>query len=129
MKNNSLAWLQAWYALQCKEIGAEGNGIVIQSLEKPEWLIKINLQLTTLRSKQFKDLSIQRTNNDWVICKVQNECFQGHCGLHNLMEVIDIFRAWALSRSQKMWTQKFTVETTPDFKMLSLFMFREEAKR
>lgn len=129
MHKNSLAWLQAWHAHQCKEIGLEGGGIIIQSLEKPEWIIKINLQMTPLHSKQFNDLTIQRTSHDWLVCKVTDDCFQGHCGLQNLLEVIDIFREWALSKAPRFWTQKFTVDKTPNFKMLSLFMFREDAKK
>jgi hypothetical protein len=129
MKNNTLAWLQEWYAHQCNGTGLEGNGILIQSLEKPEWMIKINLQVTYLQSKQFQDLAIQRSIHDWLICKVQDDCFYAHCGLHNLIEVIDIFRDWALSTSPKQWTQKFIVKKTPDFKMLSLFLFREDEVR
>jgi len=126
MKNNTLDWLQEWYAEQCRGIGVEGNGILIQALEKPEWLIKINLHVASLGAKQFQDLAIQRSIHDWLICKVQNNCFHAHCGLHNLIEVIDIFRQWALDKNQRIWKKKFTVEKAPDFKMLSLFLFRED---
>lgn len=128
MKSDSLVWLQAWYALQCKEIGAEENGIIIKTLEKPGWDVNINLRVTPLHSKKFHDLLIERTQHDWLQCKVQGDFFWGRCGLYNLTEVIDIFRHWALSKTPRLWSQKVTIDKTPNFKMLSLFLFREEIK-
>jgi hypothetical protein len=126
MKNSTLTWLQEWYADHSRGREVEGNGILIQTLEKPEWLIKINLSFSFLNSKQFEDITIQRSIHDWLICKVQDNYFHGNCSLQNLIEVIDIFRDWTLEKGHIIWQKKVTVEKAPNFKMLSLFLFRED---
>lgn len=78
------------------------NGIRITTLDNPGWYVKIDLDETDLENKVFKDVKIERTEHDWVHCKVafedknkdENRRFIGAGGSTNLEEILEIFRKW-----------------------------------
>lgn len=79
------------------------NGISITTLDNPGWYVKIDLDETNLESKVFVEVNIERTERDWVQCKVifedenedENRRFIGAGGPTNLVEILEIFKNWA----------------------------------
>ena len=95
MKQNSFLWLQHWYQSHCNGDWEHGPGIHISTIDNPGWSIKIDLQDTELQNKQFNRIHVEHTENDWIICFVEESSFQGACGPTNLLEVLMIFQKWA----------------------------------
>lgn len=91
-----LSRLQSWYWSMCNDCWEHTNGIFVSNIDNPGWSLKIELNDTYLCDAQFKDIQIQRSDeNDWLNCKVENGCFQGYGGPFNLGELIQIFLTWA----------------------------------
>lgn len=90
-----LKWLQEWYSLQCNGDWEHGNGIKITSIDNPGWYVAINLSETELENKQVDTIQIERTDDDWIYCKIENGCFSGAGGPGNLEEILKIFYHWA----------------------------------
>lgn len=92
--DNNLTWLINWFDRQCDGDWEHQFGITIETLDNPGWSIKCSIQETELQDKKFKDISIERTENDWVFCVVKNGFFEGSCGNFNLPELLSVFREW-----------------------------------
>lgn len=98
--DNSLEWLFKWFSNQCDGDWEHGMGVNIETLANPGWLIKINIEETVLQSKEFEKISFKRSEDNWISCQINDIFFEGHCGLFNLPEVLNIFREWAESEQQ-----------------------------
>ena len=94
MENNSFNWLQDWYYSQCDSEWEHSYGIQIETLDNPGWIIAIDLLETELEDREFQEISVKRSDNDWISCLVKNGKFQGAGGSLNLLEILDIFRKW-----------------------------------
>ena len=93
---NLLKRLQNWYASMCNGDWEHTYGVFITNIDNPGWSLKVELQDTYLYDIKFKEVKIQRDEeNDWVLCKVENGSFQGYGGPHNLSELLAIFLKWA----------------------------------
>lgn len=92
---DELAWLQAWFVQQCDGDWKHEFGIDIKTLDNPGWSVDIALQNTDLDGLGFSPVVIERSETDWVHCKVREGKFQGSGGPGNLGELIGIFRRWA----------------------------------
>lgn len=117
---DTLTWLQRWYSAQCngewerayrvsiKSVAhfwkrswrrltglLRGRGISIGTLDNPGWSISINLRGTRLEARSFQDIESDRSEDDWVFCRVRKGIFEGAGGPMNLGEIIEAFRAWA----------------------------------
>lgn len=90
-------WLINWYDSQCNEDWEHSYGIVIKSLDNPGWSISIDVSDTDLEDKIFEKVCIERSEKNWLLCKVENGSFQAHCGTFNLMDVFETFKNWAES--------------------------------
>lgn len=95
MNDEILIWLIKWYFGQCNGDWEHGNGIKIDTLDNPGWVIKIGLNETTLQNKEFQNVEIERSENDWIHCRIKNHVFVGAGGPFNLVEILQIFRSWA----------------------------------
>ncbi len=93
-ENELLIWLQNWYAAQCDGEWEHGYGIQIDTIDNPGWLIKINIQGTFLKDKEFQRKKIERSEYDWVQYWVKDSIFQAAGGAKNLFEIIEIFKKW-----------------------------------
>jgi hypothetical protein len=71
------------------------HGVTIETLDNPGWSIRIDLQDTPLRDRSFDKIDAHRTEEDWLVCWVEQEQFHGACGPRNLTETIDAFVRWA----------------------------------
>jgi hypothetical protein len=95
MNSDTLNWLQDWYAKHCNGNWEHSWGLNIGTLDNPGWRITINLEDTELFEKSFAEVSIERSERDWIFCSVKESRFEIHCGPKNLTEALEIFRAFA----------------------------------
>ncbi|MBU0705984.1 immunity 53 family protein [Patescibacteria group bacterium] len=91
---NNLKWLQQFYKSQCNCEWEHTYGIKIDTLDNPGWGINIDLYDTDYRERKFDELRIERSENDWIICKIEKYIFKGAGGPQNLDEIIGVFRNW-----------------------------------
>lgn len=71
--------------------------IKIYTVDNPGWSIRIDLLETSLENEIFNRLQIERTESDWLICRVEDHTFMGSGGVFNLDEIIEIFKNWVAS--------------------------------
>lgn len=96
-----IAQLQNWYAAQCNGDWEHQYGIEISTLDNPGWRVSIDLTETYLEDTNFATVDgTERSEEDWVYCKVENKTFQGSGGIYNLAEILEIFYAWAIDESE-----------------------------
>jgi len=94
---NNLQWLQNFYSSRCNGDWEHTWGIKIDTLDNPGWRMIFDLEDTFLESKKFEEVNIERSNNDWIVCKVKNRKFDAAGGPKNLDEIITIFKEWTAS--------------------------------
>lgn len=98
MKQDDFLWLQKWYLEHCNGDWEHDKRIHIGTIDNPGWSLTINLHDTELENKEFKQMNLDRTENDWIFCTVRDNQFEGRCGGSNLSEVFKVFREWAESQ-------------------------------
>ena len=89
-----LGALQEWFALACNGDWEHTYGVKIETLDNPGWSLRIDLCDTPLEYREFHSVSFQRTECDWVVCRIENNGFVGFGGAGNLEEIIQIFMNW-----------------------------------
>lgn len=89
-----LGWLCAWYKEQCNGDWEHSYGVELGTLDNPGWSLRINLAETSWEGRAFAPVEIKRTEEDWLFCKVEQDCFEAACGPLNLPEVVQIFRVF-----------------------------------
>ncbi|MDQ7095867.1 immunity 53 family protein [Desulfosporosinus sp. PR] len=94
---NFLTWLQSWYNQQCDGLWEHMEGIKIETLDNPGWCLVINLIDTEYEDREFKSIKELRTENDWIVCKIENGKFTGYGGPLNLEELLKEFHDWVLN--------------------------------
>lgn len=93
---NALQWLQEWYKQNCDGFWEHCyEAVRIGTLDNPGWFIDINLVETNVETRVFDKIVIERSENDWIHCRVVNGVFQGRGGPLNLEEIIVIFQKWS----------------------------------
>lgn len=100
MADPTLSWLQDWYLNQCDDAWEHSYGVTINTLDNPGWSLKITIQDTPLENRDFEDVAIERSENDWLRCwlgkgQLDEKAFEAACGPKNLIEVLELFRDWA----------------------------------
>ena len=96
LESNTLERLQQWYASMCNGDREHTYGVFISNIDNPDWSLKVELKDTYLHDVEFKELKIQRTDeNDRILCKVEKGNFQGYGGPFNLGELTGVFLNWA----------------------------------
>jgi hypothetical protein len=93
--SRGIHWLQQWYYAQCDGDWEHQNGIKIETLDNPGWAIRIQIGDTSLSSKRFESVNVDRSEHDWIHCKVEAGEFLGYGGPLNLEELVEVFRGWA----------------------------------
>ena len=96
---NALAELQKWYASNCNGAWEHGYGIKIETLDHPGWVLKIELEETNLQNRAFVKIDIDDREDDWYICQVNNNRFEGLGDSSKLTKLIEIFLDWAKSQN------------------------------
>lgn len=100
---NSLEWLQSWYAAQCNDTWEHDHGITIGTLDNPGWHVRIDVEGTPLEGRSMEEVGEEGQINhagvsgaqDWIHCRVEDDCFIGAGGPTSLLLICDTFRKWA----------------------------------
>lgn len=94
MKDDNLNWILNWFYKHCDGEWEHTNGIQIGTLDNPGWYLTISIKDTEYEKKEFEDVIVERSKDDWFHCFVREGKFEGPCGPFNLTEVLQIFRNW-----------------------------------
>ncbi len=92
--DENIKWLLKWLETQYKGSWQGQRMVDMGTLDNPGWILKINIDQTTLQNQPFLKLKIDRTEHNWIACFVRDGGFMGAGGLYNLPEIIQIFRNW-----------------------------------
>ena len=92
-----IAFLQNWYDKHCNGEWEHTYGIKIETLDNPGWKVDIDLHGTSLESKLFEDLKVEKTEDDWYHCFIHEGVFKGRGGTNNLKDIIAFFQKWSSS--------------------------------
>ncbi|MGL1935698.1 MAG: immunity 53 family protein [Fibrobacterales bacterium] len=89
---NIIERLQEWYRSNCNGDWEHSFGVSIDTLDNPGWIIKFDLQDTSLQAA-IVNQSNENPNNplDWYFIKTDNSVLEIMCGPSNLDQVLNIF--------------------------------------
>ena len=88
-------FVQAWYLKQCNGFWEHGNGVTIETLDNPGWMVTIDLAETPLEDREMDPLRKERNEDDWIVCTVSHNKFQGSGDAAKLEDILEVFRIWA----------------------------------
>lgn len=95
MTPDTLLRLQFWYVAACNGDWEHENGVQVETLDNPGWLVTIDLGGTHLESETFHEVSDLAPKVDWMRCWVEGGRFRGAGGPLMLGRILDIFLDWA----------------------------------
>lgn len=98
--------LNLWWRSQCDGEWEHEFGVIIQTMDNPGWLVKIDLTYTGLDEKPMDQITEQRSGSDWYKCSItdgaasgSNETgfahFVGMGGPGNLRDILEVFLSFA----------------------------------
>lgn len=89
-----LCWLQDWYMSMCDGGWEHYFGVRIETLDNPGWQVEIDLTDTPLENKNFSEFRNQNyeSDDDWIICFVEDGKFKGAGDPHKLPRILEIFK-------------------------------------
>ena len=70
------------------------EGIKIHTVDNPGWSISISIRQTSFQGKQLDTVDIERSESDWIYCKLEDDVFHGVGGVFNLEEILSLFFYW-----------------------------------
>jgi Immunity protein 53 len=88
---DALARLQRWYSAQCDGDWEHEYGVKRDTLDNPGWAVEIDLAGTGTDPSAFPAVKDHRTEDDWIICRVEDETFLAFGGPQNLDELLAYF--------------------------------------
>ena len=92
---NRFTQIQDWYAAHCNGVWEHTYGVKIDSLDNPGWWVKIDLTGTELERADFPPRVEQRSESDWLNCKIKDRVFEGAGDPSKLETILGIFLDWA----------------------------------
>lgn len=101
MGATAISRLEAWYAAECNGEWEHTYGIAIETLDNPGWRLRVDLTETPLHDEAFTAVARERSERDWMHCRVKDGVFEGYGGAGNLEEIITTFLDWAEARPRK----------------------------
>jgi hypothetical protein len=90
-----LSRLERWYQGHCDGEWEHGEGVDIGTLDNPGWRVRISIEDTSLVSRPFDRIKVERTDEDWVHAWLENGAWNAAGGPLNLREMLTIFLVWA----------------------------------
>jgi hypothetical protein len=69
--------LSKWYQAQCNGEWEHELGIVIDTIDNPGWMVKVDLRETAAELKVFSEIKINNGEFDWIRCSVNDAKFVG----------------------------------------------------
>lgn len=97
--SQALEFLERWYRAQCNGYWEHANGITIETLDSPGWLVSIDLSETPLEHQAMQPVRRERSDKDWMVCMVEHNRFRGQGDSTKLREILEVFSTWAGSRT------------------------------
>ena len=94
MTMDSISRLQQWYRSQCDGNWEHQYGVKIDTMDNPGWAVEVDIVGTNLEGRLFEEVNIERSESDWLRCRVRDGKYKGFGGPLNLQEVIDVFLSW-----------------------------------
>ncbi|MFC5401676.1 immunity 53 family protein [Cohnella soli] len=91
---NVVLWLEDWFNGNCNDDWEHGYGIQIVTLDNPGWSVDISLVDTDIEHESFSAMEIERSDENWLHCFIEDGIFKGRGGPKNLGEILNIFRDW-----------------------------------
>lgn len=93
--NDLLERLEAWYSSQCDGEWEHHSGVIIETLDNPGWLVRIDLTGTSLAYTSFEKSENMDSKNAWLECKTRGRRWIGAGGPHMLRRILVEFLDWA----------------------------------
>ena len=93
--SSGLEFLGNWYRAQCNGYWEHANGITIETLDSPGWMVTIDLAETKLEDRPMQPLCQERSDNDWMNCLVEGGQFRGQGDSTKLGDILEVFHRWA----------------------------------
>ena len=84
---NAFVRLQSWYIAQCDGEWEHEFGVKIDTLDNPGWMMQVDLKRTGEEGRGFEEVEIERSESDWLHCRVASNKFEGFGGPSNLEEM------------------------------------------
>src|SRR5947209_7843173 len=100
MDTEVFSWIQQWYLEHCDGDWEHQYGIRMETLDNPGWSVTVDLVGTELEGLSFSVIDINRSEENWIYCRVEGDQFKAACGPLNLTEVLNLFRQWAADSSK-----------------------------
>lgn len=94
-ENEILVRLSDWYRSQCDGAWEHELGIVIDTIDNPGWLVKIDIRGTDSEGKVFQEIKTNNSDDDWLMCSVKDEKFIGAGDPSKLGLILDYFLRFA----------------------------------
>ena len=91
---NYIQELQEWYRSYCNGEWEHDYGIKIETLDNPGWTVEISLMGTRNENTPFKNIKLNKDEDNWIHCSVEDKVFKVACGPSNLEEALKIFFKW-----------------------------------
>jgi hypothetical protein len=92
---NRFTQIQDWYAAHCNGDWEHSYGVRIGSLDNPGWWVKIDLVGTELEHAGFDPRVEERSESDWLHCKIKDGVFNGAGDASKLEVILGVFLDWA----------------------------------
>ncbi|MDR0916171.1 MAG: immunity 53 family protein [Oscillospiraceae bacterium] len=89
-----LNWLEEWYQSTCDSEREHLYGVKIDTLDNPGWVVRIDLADTLLQGKIFDNINIDNGDNDWIVCRVVNDIYEGFGDPYKLEKMLSVFKEW-----------------------------------
>jgi Immunity protein 53 len=86
-----LARLCEWYREQCNGDWEHGSGVLIDTLDNPGWMVKIDLRETALENEAFETIKIDKGKGDWLWCFKKGQEFNGSGDPSKLPVILEHF--------------------------------------
>jgi len=91
----------------CNGDWEHGNGVHVETLDNPGWHVKIDLNDTDLEDIFFPIVKYgvgkdsEPDDDNWLVCKVEDNIFHGHGGPEKLEEIFKRFLEWNKKNSEQ----------------------------
>jgi hypothetical protein len=112
--DDSLEWLEGWYESQCNGVWEHRQGIRLETLDNPGWLLTVDLngtefardsdlaeQIICLTGDPPSAANGNRGTAPWLDCRVRDGRFVGAGSQGQLRRLLETFRAWAGASAAK----------------------------
>jgi hypothetical protein len=88
---NEMAWLQEWFKSQCNGEWEHSYGIHIATLDNPGWEVRVDIA-QAMDVSEIELLSSEKSDDDWIHCKVANGIFSGYGDAKKLSDILQVLR-------------------------------------